>query len=107
MLYTWQQTEIYRLAYVNQKNMNFTQDLLDKNTLLRYNIAKDTSLIRIGTKVSQDKDFQMPDKFQMLTMVYPKGSLKVRQTDNLSTRQSVLARVFGIKRQAEAMTVTP
>ncbi|MFA6349532.1 MAG: hypothetical protein WCY12_01205 [Candidatus Omnitrophota bacterium] len=105
MLYTWQQTEIYRMAYVNQKNMSVAQDLLDKNTLLRYNIAKNTSLTRIGVKVSGDTDFQMPDRFQMLTMVYPKGALRPKVVDNISGRQNVLARIFGIKRQAEAMTV--
>jgi hypothetical protein len=85
--------------------MSVAQDLLDKNTLLRYNIAKNTSLTRIGVKVSGDTDFQMPDRFQMLTMVYPKGALRPKVVDNISGRQNVLARIFGIKRQAEAMTV--
>ena len=69
LLYVYQQTEILRFAYVEQKQRSAFQVLLDKNSVLRYNIEKNCSLVNIGGSVSNPSDFQMPDKYQLVRLV--------------------------------------
>ena len=105
LLYVWQQTEIFRLAYIGQSNVTAFQDLLDKNAALRYNINKNFSLVRIGSKVEQDLDFQMPESYRLVKVAYTKENLRlIRQSVK---RESIAFRIFGIKRQAEAKTINP
>ncbi|MBU1999172.1 MAG: hypothetical protein KKE64_06720, partial [Candidatus Omnitrophica bacterium] len=52
LFYVWQQTEIFRLGYVNQKNVVDFQKLLDANSILRYNLKSETSLIQMGEALS-------------------------------------------------------
>jgi hypothetical protein len=47
LLYVYQQTEILHLAYVGQKRVTAFEDLFDKNSVLRYNINKSSSLVHI------------------------------------------------------------
>jgi len=105
LLYVRQQTEIFRLAYLGQKNLSLFEDLLDKNTILRYNIGKRASLVRIGDKVCKEADFQMPDTFRLVKLSYPERSVGVRLP--AVKKESLFSRVFGIKRQAEAKTINP
>lgn len=105
LLYVWQQTEIFRLAYIGQKNLGVFQDLLDKNTVLRYNIGRNASLVRIGNKVSDEMSFQMPDTYRLVRLQSSNEKLKV--TGQTSKRESLAFRLFGIKRQAEAKTINP
>lgn len=104
LLYVYQQTEILRLAYLGQRRHAEFQDSLDKNAVLRYNIERKASLIMIGGKVSQIADFQMPETYRLVKMTNVPENLQVNQ--GLS-RENIFARVFGIKRQAEAKTVNP
>ena len=71
LLHVYQQTEIFRYAYAGQKKLGLMQDLLDKNVVLRYNIEKNTSLVRIGDKISEDKDFEMPDSYRLVRLKNP------------------------------------
>jgi len=105
LLYVYQQTEIFRLAYVGQKKRVSYEDLLDKNTILRYNIKTRASLVHIGSKVSETCDFQMPDSY-VLVKLNPshEGLVSSKQAVN---RETLLSRLFGIKRQAEAKTINP
>ncbi len=105
LLYVWQQTEIFRLAYIGQSNVTAFQDLLDKNAALRYNIGKNASLVRIGSKVEQDLDFQMPESYRLVKVAYTKENLRL--TRQSVKRESIAFRIFGIKRQAEAKTINP
>jgi len=105
LLYVYQQTEIFTLAYAAQKRVSVFQELLDTNTLLRYNIGKCSSLVRIGNKISQSSDFQMPDTYQLVQLHYSGEGVKV--AGRLPKKESLAARFFGIKRQAEAQTITP
>jgi hypothetical protein len=105
LFYVWQQTEIFRLAYVGQKNQVAFQDLLDKNTILRYNISRNVSLVRIGNRVSQGMVFQMPDTYRVVRLIYPKENLRFAK--QVTKRESIAFRLFGIKRQAEAKTINP
>ncbi len=104
LLYVWQQTEIFRLAYVGQKNAAFADELIDSNAQLRYNIDRNTSLVSIGSKLPGEKTFQMPDTYR-LVKVAPRES--GRSARNIVRRPSIAYRLFGIKREAQAKTVSP
>ena len=88
---------------MGQKRQSVFEDLLDKNTILRYNVKKSASLVRIGNKISDYADFQMPESYRLVRLATAKGNLRA----NLPAlkRENVLARLFGIKRQAEAKTI--
>ena len=103
LLYVWQQTEIFRLAYLSQKKETVAQNLLDKNTVLRYNLKRDSSLISICNKVPEAADFQIPDTYQLVRTGYAGEILEAKGF--LSNRENIISLLFGIKRQAEAKTV--
>lgn len=105
LLYVYQQTEIFRLAYEGQNKISRLDDLLDKNTILRYNIETNTSLISIGDKVANNTDFEMPDAYRLVKLIRPLEGLKISQY--ISKKETLLSRIFGIKRQAEAKTISP
>ncbi len=104
-LYVYQQTEILRLAYLGQKEKTTFEDLLDKNSFLRYNLEKGISLVRIGDRVSKVADFQMPDTYRLVRLAPTQENLKLKAQG--PNRQNIVARLFGIKRQAEAKTINP
>jgi hypothetical protein len=102
ILYVYQQTEIFRLGYAGQKRQAVLEDLLDKNAVLRYNISQNASLVRIGESVSESADFQIPDRYRLVRLVpvAPPVSASLQ-----GAQESLLSRIFGIKRQAEAETI--
>ena len=81
------------------------QDLLDKNSVLRYNIERNASLISIGNKVSKENDFQMPDSYRLVKLSPTKEGFRINSAD--AARQTLISRIFGIKSQAEAETINP
>jgi len=102
LLYVYQQSEIFRLAYETQKRLNVYQDLFDKNTVLRYNIEKNGSLIRIGNMLSQASDFQMPDSYQLVKLgVVAEGA---NRNYPMVKRENFVSRLLGVRREAEART---
>lgn len=103
LLYVYQQSEIVRLAYAGQKKQAFFAELLDKNTVLRYNIGRSSSLVQIGSKISESKDFQMPDSYRLVRLRQSRQGLSLAEES--ADRETLLSRLFGIKRQAEAKTV--
>jgi len=105
LFYVYQQSEIFRLAYTGQKRLVRFEDLLDKNVVLKYNIAKDSSLTRIGSRVCANTDFQMPDTYRLVRLTRPLNSLKIAHY--VKNKETLLSRLFGIKRQAEAKTINP
>lgn len=106
LLYVWQQTEVFRMAYIGQKHLSKAQDLLDKNIMLRYNITQGLSLTHIGAKISNDNDFQMPASIRLVKSGNAAGVLAANNKE-ISRRQNLVSRIFGIKRQAEANIITP
>jgi len=102
-LYVYQQTEIVRLAYAGQKNKAAFGELLDKNNFLRYNLEKSISLVRIGESVSRTASFQMPNNYRLVRFASAKGSHNA--FIERSKKESMLSRIFSIKRQAEAQTI--
>ncbi|MDD5108063.1 MAG: hypothetical protein PHC29_00925 [Candidatus Omnitrophica bacterium] len=105
VLYVYQQSEIFRLAYLGQKKQAVFTELLDKNTALRYNINKSSSLVNIGNRISQVSDFQMPDNYRFVKFVSSKEGLRV--ADQSQNREGLLARIFSLKREAQAKTINP
>lgn len=105
VLYVYQQSEIFRLAYLGQKKQAVWTELLDKNTALRYNINKSSSLVNIGTRISETSDFQMPDNYRFVKFVSSKEGLKL--ADQNQNREGLLARIFSLKREAQAKTINP
>jgi len=105
LLYVYQRSEIFRLAYLGQKKQVVFTELLDKNTALRYNINKSSSLVNIGNRISQTQDFQMPDNYRFVKFIASKDGLKL--ADQNQNREGLLARIFSIKREAQAKTINP
>ncbi|MFA4842641.1 MAG: hypothetical protein WC658_02260 [Candidatus Omnitrophota bacterium] len=103
LLYVYQQTEILRLAYIGEKKTGSFEELLDKNSILRYNIGRSASLVHIGKNIYTNADYEMPADFK-LVRIYParKGMLAQAQR-----KENLLSRLFGIKTQAEAKTINP
>lgn len=105
LLYVYQQTEIFRLAYVGQKQQALYQDLLDKNNILRYNIKSKVSLVQIGNSISQNNDYEMPGAY---TLVRLSPSRESSSFNGQSLKgETIISRLFGIKTQAEAKTINP
>ncbi len=105
VLYVYQQSEIFRFAYLDQKKQAGFTELLDKNTALRYNINKSSSLVNIGERISAGSDFQMPDNYRFVKFVSSKEGYRL--ADQNQSREGLLARIFGLKREAVAKTINP
>jgi len=91
------------MAYVGQKKLTAYEDLLDKNSVLRYNIERNASLVHISTKISGNADFQMPDSYRLVRLT-PSGQ-GLKTAEQLAERETLFSRIFGVKRQAEAKTI--
>jgi nucleoid-associated protein YejK len=105
VLYVYQQSEIFRLAYLGQKKQATFNELLDKNTALRYNIRKNSSLVAIGNRINSSKEFQMPDNYRYVKFISSRDGLKL--ADQNQSREGLLARIFSLKREAQAKTINP
>ena len=105
LLYVYQQTEIFRLAYVGEKKSAAFHDSLDKNAILRYNINKNTSLVLIDSRVSGYANSEMPDTYRVVKLTYPNEGLKIANQSGSSKLVNLAISIFGIKRQAEARTI--
>jgi len=105
LLYVYQQTDIFRLAYVGQRKQALYQDLLDKNNILRYNIKVKASLVQIGSTISSNTDYEMPNTYRLVRLSPSREGLNVKEQS--LNRETIISRLFGIKRQAEAKTINP
>ena len=105
VLYVYQQSEIFRLAYLDQKKQALFTELLDKNTALRYNINKGSSLVKIGGRINQTSEFQMPDNYRFVKFVSSGEGLKL--ADQSQSKEGLMARIFGLRREAQAKTINP
>ena len=99
LIYVYQQTEIFRLGYVSQKRQVNFGDLLDKNTILRYNVNRNTSLVHLADKVS-GMDMQMPDTYRLVKVASLKGG--AGSARKLAKKESFISGLFSVKREAEA-----
>ncbi|KPK98125.1 MAG: hypothetical protein AMJ95_05870 [Omnitrophica WOR_2 bacterium SM23_72] len=106
LLYVYQQTEIFRLGYAGQRRNVQVEELLDKNALLRYNISRQASLVQIGDRISELADFQMPDSCRLVRLAPASREGEILE-QGFARQETLLSRIFGIKRQAEANTLKP
>jgi len=104
LLYVWQQTKTVCLAYESQKKLTRFQELLDENSVLRYNLKKNTSLVKIGSSVSGAGEFQMPNSYCLVKLSKPVSGVSFAKK-GVSRRTNLASRIFGIKKQAEAKTI--
>ena len=105
VLYVYQQSEIFRLAYLGQKKQAVFTELLDKNTALRYSINKRSSLVNIGERINGTNDFGMPDNYRFVKFTSTPAGLKL--ADQGQVREGLLARIFSLKHEAQAKTINP
>jgi hypothetical protein len=105
LLYVYQQTEVFRLAYLGEKKMATLEDLLDKNSRLRYNINRSTSLVYISNKFLDIADFQMPESFRLVRLQLSPGG-QGRNMQPLK-KENIVFRLFGIKTEALGETINP
>ncbi len=105
VLYVYQQSEIFRMAYLGQKKQATFNELLDKNTALRYNLRKNSSLVAIGNRINDSKEFQMPDNYRYVKFISSRDGLKL--ADQNQSREGLLARIFSLRREAQAKTINP
>jgi len=105
LLYVYQQSEIFRMGYISHKKQEVFQELLDKNTVLRYNIQQKSSLTRIGNKVSRYEDFEMPDTFRLVKLRYPQNN-RGGIEQGIKTK-NFISRLLSVKTEAQAKTINP
>lgn len=105
LLYVYQQSEIFRLAYLGQKKATQFQDLLDKNTIIRYNIESTVSLVNISNKLSKGNNYEMPGTYQLVRLSSPPKNLK--PNERVPKKENIIARIFSVKREAQAKTINP
>lgn len=105
LLYVHQQTEIVRLAYVGEKKAAVFQELLDKNSVLRYNIGKSVSLVELGSRVSGSANYEMPSTYRFVKLA-PSRSVS-KAGGFVAAKENIFARFFSVKTQAEARTLNP
>ncbi len=105
LMYVYQQTEIFRLAYIGQKKSTVFHDFLDKNAMLRYNINKNTSLVLIDNRVCGNANFEMPDSYRVVKLASPAEGIRIANKSRSSRLKTIATSLFGIKRQAEARTI--
>ncbi len=104
LLYVCQQTEILRLAYEGQKHYARFQDLLDENSSLRYNLTKNTSVTNMAGLITGDNEFKMPDNYCLVKVNAPESAARYAKR-GASRGETMVSRVFGMKRQAQAKTI--
>ncbi len=105
VLYVYQQTEILRLAYVEQKKRALYDVLQNKNTILHYTVERRASLVCLGNRLAQSPDFQMPDSYRLIKLVSAEERF-IRPAEQRTSRESLLSRFFGVKREAQAKTIS-
>lgn len=81
------------------------QELLDKNSVLRYNIQKNASLVQIGNRVSKTSDYVMPDSYRLVR--FSSSSRSLYANKNTPAKETLLSRIFSFRNQAEARTINP
>lgn len=71
--YTWQQIEIIRLAYQQNRTNKTYKELLDRNYYLRYNLVNLKSASHLGNKLlDEHTNFEIPKDTQRRIIILPK-----------------------------------
>ncbi len=105
LLYVWLQTKAVSLAYEGQRKSSRFQELLDENSVLRYNLKQNTSLVKLGLRNSGDGKFEMPNSYCLVKLNKGMEGVKVTKRNGASRMPAFASRILGVKKQAEAKTV--
>ena len=105
LLYVYQQTEIVRLAYAGQKQMAVLDELAEKNSVLRYTIERNASLVHIGDKISLGSDLQMPDSYRLVKFALPRDTNR-QLAARPAASENIFSRFFSVKTEAQAKTIS-
>lgn len=103
LIYVYQQTQIFYLAYRNDKKQALLQETIDKNNILRYNEKVLSSLPYIEKKLlASYSDFEIPQEQRLVRL-----DLTTQGRSEFSRpRNNILVRFFNsITRQAEAKPI--
>jgi len=100
LVYVYQQSEIYCLAYAGSKRQAMLANLLDKNNSFRYNINKLSSLTCLDNNILRNVDFEMPAVKQLVRMNVAQDNLRLSK--GVKRRPNLVFSFFGRARQAEA-----
>ena len=69
LVYTWQQSEIIKLAYLENNKNKACKELLDRNQYLRYNLISQKSALNLGNKLLDGAaNFEIPQPSQVITL---------------------------------------
>lgn len=104
LAYVWQQSAVVGLAYEGQAKTAAFQDLLDKNSQLRYSLKQSTSLVHLAGRVADKNDFQMPKNYYLVKVTSPKQKA-TSESNRVSKTLRLVYRLFGVQREAEAKTL--
>jgi len=100
VLYVYQQSNIIRAAYQEQKKLALLENLVDKNNNIRYNLNRQMSLVSIDG-IWQEDDFEWPHQEQLVSLRTVE-SVKLDTSFEAKTTSNIFTSLFGLKAQAEA-----
>lgn len=100
LVYVYQQTEIFYLAYLGGKKQTILADLLDKNNIFRYNINRLSSLPYLDNKILQNVDFEMPIANQLVRVAGISDNTQI--SPELERRPNLIVSFFGKAKPAQA-----
>lgn len=103
LVYVYQQSEIFYLAYLVGRKQAMLADLLDKNNIFRYNINKLSSLPYLDSKILRNVDFEMPAVKQLVRFNVEEDYIKISSESKRKT--NLIFSFFGRARQAQAQTL--
>lgn len=101
ILYVWQNTQTFKLAYEMENKAGAYKELLEKNSLLRYNINVRMSSQEIGESfLSKDNNLKIADSIFVV-----KAKSKAKETPAIYSkigRENRLLRFFSPPAEAES-----
>jgi hypothetical protein len=103
LLYVYQQTEIFSLAYLGGRRQTQLADLLDKNNIFRYNINRLSSLPCLDGGILRQVDFEIPSERQFITISPTADNIKIARRQQ--KRTNLFLSFFTGARQAQAQTI--
>lgn len=98
LAYTWQETEIIRLAYLENQKNKALRELLDINYSLRYNLISLKSSSNLGKKLlGESAKFEMPKPAQIEVLPLPKETPRTIGAQEVFIKNGVILSVFKVK----------
>ena len=103
LVYVYQQSEIFYLAYLGGKKQTILANLLDKNNIFRYNINRLSSLTYLDSKILRNVDFEIPAQKRLVS--FDMGEYNTEVNPGPNKRTNLILSFFGRARQAQAQTL--